>query len=179
MICGLSKVQMYLEIAMYRIATDNPHTQEPLLATILPVKGKLSLPGEATEETILVLLLNNLAVDNSEFLELARRNSSSVQNLDVGICPVLGLWLEPVEGRDDEELSADEQEHDLAEVRKNRRQHQSSELLADQGEGDSLRASSLRSSLLCDSPAVAADGTSVQHGPSDHEDKKGGVGSDV
>jgi hypothetical protein len=152
MICGLSKVQMYLEIAMYRIATDNPHTQEPLLATILPVKGKLSLPGEATEETILVLLLNNLAVDNSEVLELARRNSSSVQNLDVGIRPVLGLWLEPVEGRNNEELSADEQEHDLAtpvqlirvdEVRENRRQHQSSELLADQGEGDSLRASSL------------------------------------
>ena len=57
------------------------------------VYNDLSLPGEAAKETILVLLLNNLAIDNREVLELARRNTSSVQDLNIGVAPVLGLWF--------------------------------------------------------------------------------------
>jgi hypothetical protein len=135
-----------------------------------------------------VFLLNDLAVDNSEVLELTRRNASSVQELNVGVAPVLGLGLQKVETSHDEELGANEEEHDLAapvelirvdEVRENRRQHQRCELLTDQGERDGLRASSLRGSLLSNGPTVAADGTGVEHRPCDHEGKKGGVGSNV
>jgi len=148
----------------------------------------LSLPGEAAKETILVLLFNNLAIDNGEVLELAGRYTSSVQDLNIGVAPVLGLRLEEPQCRHDEELGANKQEHDLAapvelirvdEVREDRRQHQRSELLADQSERDCLWASSLRGSLLSNGPPVAANGTSVKHGPGDHEGKQSGVGSDV
>jgi hypothetical protein len=173
---------------MSQYATDSPAAREPLLATLLPRHMILSLPGEATEEAVSVFLFDNLAIDNSEVLELTRRDSSGVQHLNVGVRPVLCLRLEEVEACNNEELSANEQEHDLStpvelirvdEVREDRRQHQSSELLADQGEGDGLWASSLRSSLLSNGPTVAANGTSVEHRPGDHEGEKGGIGSDI
>jgi len=135
-----------------------------------------------------VLLLNNLTIDNSKVLELARRNTSSIQDLDISVAPVLSLRLQEIEARHDKQLSADEQEHDLAapvelvgvdEVREHRRQHQRGELLADQGERDGLRASRLRGGFLGDGPAVAADGSGVEHGPGDHEGEQGGVGGDV
>jgi len=166
------------------------HQQPVALFDTTPTmyNSNLGLPGEAAKETILVLLLNNLAIHNSEVLELARRNTSSVQDLDVGVAPVLGFRLQEIEARHNEELSANEQEHDLAapveligvdEVREHRGQHQGGELLADQGERDGLRASSLRGSLLSNGPAVAADGTGVEHGPGDHEGEQSGVGGDV
>jgi hypothetical protein len=116
--------------------------------------------------------------------------SGSKEQLVCDSC-VLGGWGEftqEIEARHDEELSANEEEHNLAapveligvnEVGEDRGQHQCGELLADQGERDGLRASSLRGSLLSDGPTVAADGTSVEHGPGDHEGEKSGVGGDV
>lgn len=56
-------------------------------------RNHLSLPREAAKETILVLFLDDLTVDNGEILELARRNTSGVQNLDISIAPVLSLWF--------------------------------------------------------------------------------------
>ena len=40
-----------------------------------------------------MLLLDDLAVDDCVVLELAWRDTSSVQELDVGVSPVLGLGL--------------------------------------------------------------------------------------
>jgi hypothetical protein len=76
---------------MYQYATESPAAREPLLATLLPKHMNLSLPGEATEEAVFVFLLDNLAVDNSEVLELTRGDSSGVQHLNVGVRPVLCL----------------------------------------------------------------------------------------
>jgi hypothetical protein len=75
--------------------TTIQHQKPVALFDTMPTRyhSNLGLPGEAAKEAILVLLLNNLAIDNSEVLELAGRNASSVQDLDVGVAPVLGLWF--------------------------------------------------------------------------------------
>jgi len=135
-----------------------------------------------------VLLLNRLTINDSKVLELTRRNAGSVEYLDLGVGSVLGLRLEEPKSGDDEELGANEQEHDSAtpveligvdEVREDGREHESSKLLADQGERDGLGSGCLRSSLLSDSPAVAANSSGVEHRPGDHEDQESSVGSSV
>lgn len=61
-----------------------------------------------------MFLLHDLIVDYSKVLKLARRDASSVENLDISVASVLGLGLEEPEGSDDENLSANKQEHDSA-----------------------------------------------------------------
>lgn len=135
-----------------------------------------------------MLLLDCLTINDGKVLELARRNTSSVEYLNLSISSVLGLGLEEPKSGDDEKLGTNEQEHDSAtpveligvdEVREDRREHESSKLLADQSERDGLGSGCLRSGFLSDSPAVAADSAGVEHRPGDHEDQESSVSGDV
>jgi hypothetical protein len=147
-----------------------------------------SLARESAEETVLVFLLHHLTFDNSKVFKLTRRDTSSVQHLNLSVGSVLCLGLEEPESSDDEQLGTNEQEHNSAapielievdEVREDRRQHECSELLTDQGERDGLWSSCLRSSLLSNSPAVATNSSSLQHRPGDHEDQESSVGCNI
>lgn len=146
------------------------------------------LAREAAEKTVLVLLLNCLTIDDSKVLELASGYTGSIEHLNLSVGPVLSLGLEEPKCSDDEKLGTHEQEHDsttpieligVDEVGEDRREHESSKLLTYKGKRDCLGSGGLRSSLLSDSPAVAADSTSVEHGPGDHEYQKSSVGSSV
>lgn len=117
--------------------------------------------------------------------ELSRRDVIGVECVNVVICSILCLGLHKEQGNENQDFSASKEKHNssapiqligIDEVGEHGRKHQCTKLLANQGKCDCLRSRHLRCCLLSHSPTKATDGSSVKHGPSNHEGEKSSTG---
>lgn len=73
-----------------------------------------SPPEDAAYKSSTALLLHHLTINDSKPAELSGRHALLVHGLYVDVRSILGLRLPDEKPKHDEDLSSDEEEHDLA-----------------------------------------------------------------